>query len=126
MKIIGGKFKGYTLKGMEDKSIRPTLGKAREAIFNRLIHHPTWGPFHTLYDAFAGSGIFGLEALSHDIVKEVVFMDTNTKALNKIKVHAKDLEIENQTHFFCRDSSSGFSLSLTQWGAKFSRIPQRR
>lgn len=75
MRIVGGKLRGLKLAGVNVPGIRPTTDRVREALFNILAHDSELrtdaGPFpagaHVL-DVFAGTGAFGLEALSRGAV----------------------------------------------------------
>ncbi len=60
MKIISGIARGITLETPPELSVRPTLGRARQALFDSL------GTLNgaTVIDLCAGSGALGLEALS--------------------------------------------------------------
>jgi 16S rRNA (guanine966-N2)-methyltransferase len=68
MRIIAGKHRGRNLLAPEGRAVRPTSDRAREAVFDILAH----GRFASqdacldamVLDAFAGTGAFGLEALS--------------------------------------------------------------
>jgi 16S rRNA (guanine966-N2)-methyltransferase len=68
MRIIAGKHRGRKLAAPEGDAVRPTSDRAREALFDILAH----GRFAEgnacmdamVLDAFAGTGAFGLEALS--------------------------------------------------------------
>ena len=68
MRIIAGKYRGKKLVSPLTDKIRPTSDRAREAVFNilnsRLEHN--WEAF-SLLEVFAGTGAFGLEALSRGI-----------------------------------------------------------
>ena len=62
LRIFSGKHRGRKLFMNEGKSIRPTSGRAREAIFNILMHGP-FGPngetpftAHPVADLFCGCG----------------------------------------------------------------------
>lgn len=61
MRIIAGEKRGLVLKTPQGTDFRPTLGRARESIFGILT--PVVKDARVL-DLFAGSGAFGLEALS--------------------------------------------------------------
>ena len=61
VRIIGGKWKGRKLRFQSAPSLRPTLGRLRETLFNWL--RPDLCDARCL-DLFAGSGILGFEALS--------------------------------------------------------------
>ena len=70
LKIVGGKHRGRAIATPEGEKTRPTSSRAREALFNILIH-ANWTRDGTsplidarVLDAFAGSGALGLEALS--------------------------------------------------------------
>jgi 16S rRNA (guanine966-N2)-methyltransferase len=68
MRIIAGKHRGRALAAPEGGSVRPTSDRAREALFDILAHgrfadRPVFEEARVL-DAFAGTGAFGLEALS--------------------------------------------------------------
>lgn len=70
MKIVAGKHRGRLLQTPAGELTRPTLGRARQSLFDILQH----GPFSTdggsllpgarALEAFAGSGAFAFEALS--------------------------------------------------------------
>ncbi len=68
MRIIGGKNRGRKLYAPPGDLVRPTADRAREALFDILAHGkfadgPAYADAQVL-DAFAGTGAFGLEALS--------------------------------------------------------------
>ena len=61
MKIIGGYARGVELASLEGQSgVRPTIGRAREALFNALSDLTG----ARVLDLFSGSGALGLEAAS--------------------------------------------------------------
>jgi 16S rRNA (guanine966-N2)-methyltransferase len=67
MRIIAGRWRGRRLAGPAGDATRPTADRARQALFDMLMHSP-WAEgairdAHVL-DVFAGTGAFGLEALS--------------------------------------------------------------
>ena len=64
MRIIAGEFRGRRLLTPKDSAIRPTADRLRESIFNALAHR--LGSFEgvRVADIFAGTGAFGIEALS--------------------------------------------------------------
>jgi len=68
MRIIAGAFKGRSLIAPAGSGTRPTSDRARQALFDMILHAP-WGGREliagaTVLDAFAGTGALGLEALS--------------------------------------------------------------
>ena len=82
MRIIGGKYRGKKLFTPVGKEIRPTADRAREALFNILYSQIGGMQDICVLDVFAGTGAFGLEALSRG-AKSVIFVDKDTKLLNK-------------------------------------------
>ena len=68
MRIIAGKHRGMRLTAPEGLAVRPTGERAREALFDILAHGRfAEAPCYLdalVLDAFAGTGAFGLEALS--------------------------------------------------------------
>ena len=66
LKIVGGKHRGRALMAPEGGATRPTASRAREALFNILVH-AKWREDGTsplidarVLDAFAGTGALGL------------------------------------------------------------------
>ena len=64
-RIIAGAWKGRRLTAPEGLETRPTNTRARQAIFDILSHAP-WCDLRgaRVLDVFAGTGAYGLEALS--------------------------------------------------------------
>ena len=60
MRIIGGYHKGRILKRVGKKTTRETADMVRESVFN-MVHAQH---YKRVLDLFAGSGSYGLEALS--------------------------------------------------------------
>lgn len=83
MRIVGGKYRGKKLQTPDGRDVRPTSERAREAIFNILYSH-LGGDYAelSLLDVFAGTGAFGLEAISRGF-KEVTFVDIDTSLVQK-------------------------------------------
>ena len=83
MRIIAGHYRGKKLFSPESDKVRPTADRAREALFNILNSslEKDWGSYKLL-DVFAGTGAFGLEALSRGAA-EVGLIDADTRSLMK-------------------------------------------
>ena len=81
LKIISGLARGIVLETPSDRSMRPTSGRAREALFSSL------GNLQGVRfaDIFAGSGAIGLEAASRG-ADSVVLLEGNA-------VHTKLIEL---------------------------------
>jgi 16S rRNA (guanine966-N2)-methyltransferase len=80
MRIISGRDKGIQLHTPRGDTIRPTSDRVREMVFSVL--GPSWKA-KTVLDLFAGTGAFGLEALSRG-AESVTFVDMSNKALTLI------------------------------------------
>jgi 16S rRNA (guanine966-N2)-methyltransferase len=89
MRVVGGKHRGRRLLAPPGAKIRPTSDRAREALFNILSHGEFAAggmPFAgaAVLDAFAGTGAFGLEALSRGAA-EAVFIEQDRDALATLR-----------------------------------------
>jgi 16S rRNA (guanine966-N2)-methyltransferase len=68
MRIVAGAWRGRRLIAPAGTTTRPTSDRARQALFDMLLHAP-WGGRTVIegarvLDLFAGTGAMGLEALS--------------------------------------------------------------
>lgn len=78
MRIISGFAKGRKLHGPQnDKVIRPTSDRAKEALFSILGKRVEAA---NVIDLFAGSGAFGIEALSRG-AQSATFIDNGRESL---------------------------------------------
>ena len=83
MRIIGGKYRGKKLFSPTSGEVRPTSDKARDALFSILRTRLGSDFYHLkLVDVFAGTGAFGLEAISQGFAK-VTLVDKNIDNLQK-------------------------------------------
>ncbi|HEY4747891.1 MAG TPA: RsmD family RNA methyltransferase, partial [Steroidobacteraceae bacterium] len=96
LKIVGGKHRGRALTAPEGGATRPTASRAREALFNILVH-AKWREDGTspllearVLDAFAGTGALGLEALSRGAA-HVTFLDNDAMAIRLIGENLRKL-----------------------------------
>lgn len=96
-RIAGGRHRGRPLAVPEGREVRPTAARAREALFNILLH-AGWGdggtsplPGARVLDAFAGAGILGLEALSRGAA-HASFMDKAPDAVRAVGDNARTLK----------------------------------
>lgn len=83
MRIIAGHYRGKKLFSPLSDNVRPTADRAREALFNVLNSSldKDWSAYKLL-DVFAGTGAFGLEALSRGAA-EIGLVDIDTRSLQK-------------------------------------------
>jgi 16S rRNA (guanine966-N2)-methyltransferase len=69
VRIIGGVWRSRRLAFPASEGLRPTPDRVRETVFNWLAPHL---PGAVCLDLFAGSGVFGFEALSRAAVHTVL------------------------------------------------------
>lgn len=91
MRIIAGTFRSRTLKMVPSKDTRETSDKVKGAVFNSLSSRIENS---IILDLFAGSGSYGLEAISRG-AKHVVFNDYKQLAINTLTDNIKSLAVEN-------------------------------
>ena len=81
MRISGGAARGIPLLVPKGDAVRPATDGARQAVFSSLGARVAGARF---LDLFAGSGAYGLEALSRGAAGGV-FVDQNAKAVACVK-----------------------------------------
>ena len=81
LRIIGGELKGKKLVSIRGTAVRPMADRLRESIFS-IIFSCVHGAI--VLDLFAGTGAYGIEALSRG-AKSAVFIDNNRPALSAIR-----------------------------------------
>ena len=90
MRIVAGAWRGRGLAGPVGTSTRPTADRARQALFDMIVHAP-WSRDVPLddaivLDAFAGTGALGLEALSRG-ARQAVFMENDRAAISTLEAN---------------------------------------
>ena len=87
MRVIGGIYRGRTLRSATGLAIRPTSDRLREALFNILARRIEDSHF---LDLCAGSGAVGIEALSRGAGK-VTFIERSRRACATIEANLNAL-----------------------------------
>jgi 16S rRNA (guanine(966)-N(2))-methyltransferase RsmD len=100
MRIIGGTFRARKLKSFQTAGIRPTADRIREAIFNILPHR--LDSFSVL-DLFAGTGAFGLEALSRG-AQFCTFVDKNRAAISIVSANLSAINCQERARLLRQDA----------------------
>jgi 16S rRNA (guanine966-N2)-methyltransferase len=105
MRIVGGRWRGRSLKGPTSDVIRPTSDRLRETIFN-VLAHGYGDPVENarVLDLFAGTGAMGLEALSRGAAF-ALFVDDGTHARGIIRENVEALGAGGNTRLFRRDAT---------------------
>jgi len=81
MRIISGKAKGRRLVAPDTPATRPVTDRAREAVFSMV---GGWVEEAVVLDLYAGSGSFGLEALSRGAAA-ATFVESGNRALEALR-----------------------------------------
>lgn len=119
MRVIAGKYRGRRIETVDDKKLRPTLGIAREAIFNILSHgqfmHEDGTPClvgANVLDLFCGCGALSMEALSRG-ADHAVLMDIDADHLAIARHNLEKIEESDNCTFIRRDSSAPSMASMS-------------
>jgi 16S rRNA (guanine966-N2)-methyltransferase len=96
LRIIAGELKGRKLRSVPGTKTRPTAARIREAIFNILAFQIQGS---RVLDLFAGTGAFGIEALSRG-AESVVFVDADTDSISVLQENIKNLSLESLAKTF--------------------------
>ena len=117
MRIIGGEYRSRSIQKPKDAEIRPTQDRVREAIFNIL------GDVNgkAVLDLFAGSGAFGLEALSRG-ASHATFVENSSRCLKAIEENVESLNIPDSRYEIVRGSVLAVLSRLEKEGNKYDII----
>jgi 16S rRNA (guanine966-N2)-methyltransferase len=88
MRIIAGEKRGHTISAPKGRDTRPTSDRVRENVFNLV------GPVDgaAVLDLYAGSGAYGLEALSRGAGR-AVFVENDRDAIRTIEQNLDKLRL---------------------------------
>jgi 16S rRNA (guanine966-N2)-methyltransferase len=87
MRIVGGEWRGRTIKAPRGSLVRPTLDRVREAWMSIV---QTSLPGASVLDLFAGSGALGIEALSRG-ASSAEFVDSDSRSLTVLRSNLEQL-----------------------------------
>lgn len=94
LQIISGRFHGRKL--YLPKDARPTQNRARAALFNMISSGLfNYDDSFIVWDAFAGSGAFGIECLSRYPNSKVVFTDVSPESIKTVRKNLALLDVGN-------------------------------
>jgi 16S rRNA (guanine966-N2)-methyltransferase len=109
LRIVGGIHRGRRLVVPPGDAVRPTSDRAREALFN-IVSHGNFAadglPFaeRPVLDAFAGTGAFGLEALSRG-ASAAAFIENGRDALAALRRNIGALGEEDRARIVAGDAT---------------------
>lgn len=107
LRIIGGEFRGRKINQPEFDTVRPTKDRIRESVFNVIAASI---PGTSVLDAFAGSGAYGLEALSRGAVK-AAFLEKDPRCCKVIRENIGSLGIAEKAQIVTADAFEWIELS---------------
>jgi len=100
MRIISGTARGRKLKEPVGYKIRPTSDRNKESVFN-IIQFDIEG--RRVLDLFAGSGQYGIEALSRG-ARSAVFVDSASESVKLVKENLKICGFSDRAAVYGRDA----------------------
>jgi 16S rRNA (guanine966-N2)-methyltransferase len=125
MRIITGKAKGRRLVAPDTRETRPVTDRVREAVFS-MIGPAVVGA--SVLDLYAGSGSFGLEALSRGAAG-VTFVEHSPRALEALRKNITAIGlggtvVSAPVDAFLDRSSGGFDLVFIDppWSMSSSQL----
>jgi 16S rRNA (guanine966-N2)-methyltransferase len=116
MRVIAGDHRGRRVVTPRGLETRPVTARVRESIFSRLAARDSIVDA-TVLDLFAGSGAFGLEALSRG-ARRVVFVDRSLSAARAIRQNLRRLKLSQRAVIINTDYRSALR-ELSAGGERF-------
>jgi 16S rRNA (guanine966-N2)-methyltransferase len=105
VRIIAGRLRGRRLTAPLGDGTRPTSDRARQALFDMLMHSP-WAEGSLrdapVLDVFAGTGALGLEALSRGAGR-VTFIENGKPALAALRANIAACKAEARARVIAGD-----------------------
>ena len=92
VRIIGGRWRGRRIAIPHGTAVRPTPDRVRETVFNWLSGEI---PGAACLDLFAGTGVFGLEALSRG-AREAWFVERDAELARVLRARIEELHADGR------------------------------
>jgi 16S rRNA (guanine966-N2)-methyltransferase len=109
LRIVGGLWRGRKIPVIASEDLRPTNERAREAIFNRLLHATDAFGVRLqgarVADIFAGTGALGLEAMSRGAAS-AIFVERDRSACKAIEKILSDLSVDDRCDVLNADATT--------------------
>ncbi len=102
MRVIGGAYRGRSLKTPRGLEVRPTSDRLRETLFNIMARQVSGS---RVLDICAGSGAVGIEALSRGAVL-AAFIDKSRRSCAAIEDNLDSLGITDEARIINREAIS--------------------
>ena len=117
MRVITGSARGHPLKVPRSAATRPTPARAKEAMFSSLGDAVIGA---RVLDLFAGSGAFGIEALSRGSA-EAVFVEADRQACLTIEANLQSTRLAQKAVVMGMDAAHALE-SMARAGSAFDII----
>lgn len=117
MRIIGGEYRSRLISMPKGVEIRPTQDKVRQAVFNLLGDVSG----KNALELFAGSGAFGIEAISRGAT-HAVFVDNNFKCTQTIRANLESLKVPDSFYDIIKTNALSVLPRLKNEGKKFDLV----
>ncbi|MGI8605202.1 MAG: 16S rRNA (guanine(966)-N(2))-methyltransferase RsmD [Verrucomicrobiales bacterium] len=121
MRIISGRARGIPLL-TPGYDIRPTAGRVREAVFSKLGEIV---PRSRVADLFAGSGAYGIEALSRE-ASSAVFVEKNRAACDIIRRNIEKARLADAADIHPRDVYTWLRTARHRFDLVFADPPFKK
>ena len=119
MRIIGGNLRGRKIRQPLLKSVRPTKDRVREAVFNMIAEKV---PSSMVLDLFAGSGAYGLEALSRGAAGSI-FVENDKDCASVLMKNIDSLSLSDKSEVIIKDAEVFFAENTQKFDLIFSDPP---
>lgn len=100
MRVISGSAKGYGLKAPRRMGLRPTPSRVKEAIFSSMGNLI---PNANILELFAGTGAFGIEALSRG-GHQVTLVEKDRRAVTLIQENLQKTRLQDRARVLHADT----------------------
>jgi 16S rRNA (guanine966-N2)-methyltransferase len=117
MRVIAGSAKGFGLAAPKHLGLRPTPERVKEAIFSSLAARV---PGARVLDLFAGTGAFGIEALSRG-AESAVFVEKDGRAMALVAENLRKTRLGERARMFRDDARHAIEV-LAREGAAFDLV----
>lgn len=107
MRIIAGEFRGRRLLTPSGDQTRPVTDRVKQSIFDILAPRIEKA---IVYDCFAGTGSFGIEALSRG-AKHVTFFEAHRPTANLLRQNVAMVDALERAKFVTSDWFSHFEMT---------------
>ena len=119
MRVIAGEFRGRRLLGPPDEATRPVTDRVKQATFDVLAPRL---PGAAVIDCFAGTGSFGIEALSRGAAS-CVFLERHRPAVVRLRRNLETLGVQDRCRVLTGDAFRLDAASLPMADVAFFDPP---